>query len=128
MTEENPQTPAEYLEGLRKQFPYIKPYDDNDWDWTWGDEGYQYLESCDFGMAELTFQRLIASRPDDADGFEGLAMVYKALGHKVQAIILIDEAVRLANQRFSQGYIDEEVIREIAMEQRLIHDMPDPQA
>jgi tetratricopeptide (TPR) repeat protein len=123
MTDEISLTGPEYLEGLRKQFPEIKPYDEDDWDWTWSDEGYQFLEACDFGMAELTFQRLIASRPDDPDGFEGLAMVYKALGHKHQAVTLIDEAVRLAKMRCSQGHIDEEVLREIATTQHQIHEM-----
>jgi tetratricopeptide (TPR) repeat protein len=118
-------SPKTYLKGLRKLFPDIEPYADDDWDWTWSDEGYQFLEACDFGMAELTFQRLIASRPDDADGFEGLAMVYKALGHKPQAVILIDEAIRLAKGKFAKGALDEEVLEEIAMNQRLIHEMED---
>jgi len=124
MSDEQTQlSPEEYLKGLRSLFPEIKPYGEDDWDWTWSDEGYQFLEACDFGMAELTFQRLIASRPDDADGFEGLAMVYKALGHKPQAIILIDEAVRLAKIRFAEEAIDLEALEEIAMNQRLIHEM-----
>lgn len=118
-------SPKAYLKGLRKLFPEIQPYAEDDWDWTWSDEGYQFLEACDFGMAEMTFQRLIASRPDDADGFEGLAMVYKALGHKPQAIILIDEAVRLAKIRFSEDAIDLETLEDIAMNQRLIHEMDD---
>jgi hypothetical protein len=78
-------------------------------------------------MAELTFQRVIAARPKDPDGFEGLAMVYKAVGHKREAIILIDEAVALAKKRFAQEYIDEEALHEIAMAQRLIHEMEDDQ-
>ena len=116
-------SPKAYLKGLRKLFPDIAPYADDDWDWTWSDEGYQFLEACDFGMAELTFQRLIASRPDDADGFEGLAMVYKALGHKPQAVILIDEAVRLAKGKFAKGDLDEDALQDIAMNQRMIHEM-----
>ncbi len=123
MADEKELSPKEYLNGLRTLFPEIKPYAEDDWDWTWSDEGYQFLEACDFGMAELTFQRLIASRPDDPDGFEGLAMVYKALGHKPQAIILIDEAVRLAKIRFAEEAIDLEALEEIAMSQRLIHEM-----
>ncbi len=123
MEDEEQLSPKAYLKGLRKLFPEIKPYGEDDWDWTWSDEGYQFLEACDFGMAELTFQRLIASRPDDPDGFEGLAMVYKALGHKPQATILIDEAIRLAKARFSQGHIDIDALEEIAMSQRLIHEM-----
>jgi tetratricopeptide (TPR) repeat protein len=123
MTTKKQLTPKQYLAGLRKQFPDIRPYDEDDLDWAWCDDGYQFLEGCDFGMAELTFQRVIAARPDDPDGFEGLAMVYKAIGHKREAMILIDEAVVLAKKRFAQEYIDEEALLEIAMAQRMIHEM-----
>jgi len=126
MNEEHIPSPRAYLSGLRKQFKdEIKPYSEDDWDWTWSDEGYQLLEACDFGMAELTFQRVIAARPDDADGYEGLAMVYKALGYKQQATILITEAIRLAKASFAKGHLDEEVLTEMAMNQRLIHEMED---
>lgn len=114
-----------YLKGLREQFPDIAPYGEDDWDWTWADDGYQFLEACDFGMAELMFQRLIVARPDDPDGFEGLAMVYKAIGIRGQAVLLIDEAVRLAEKRVADDYLEPEVLGEIQDAQRLIHDMPD---
>jgi hypothetical protein len=126
MTDQQPLSADKYLKGLRKQFAdEIKPYGEDDLDWTWPDEGYQFLESCDFGMAELTFQRVIAARPNDPDGFEGLAMVYKTLGHKEQAVILIAEALLLAKARFAKGHIDIEALEEIAMNQSLIHEMDD---
>ena len=123
MVDKQTPSPAAYLKGLRKLFPDIQPYADDEWDWTWSDEGYQFLEACDFGMAELTFQRLIASRPDDPDGFEGLAMVYKSLGHKPQALILIDEAIRLAKIKYAKGDLDEDALQDIAMNQGMIHEM-----
>ena len=126
MTDQEPLSAEKYLKGLRELFAdEIKPYDEDDWDWTWPDEGYQFLETCDFGMAELTFQRVIAARPDDSDGFEGLAMGYKALGRKPQAVILITEALRLAKEGYAKGHIDIEALEEIAMAQRLIHEMSD---
>ncbi len=126
MTEDKELSPKAYLKGLREQFPdEIKPYSEDDWDWTWPDEGYQFLESCDFGMAELMFQRVIVARPDDPDGFEGLSIVYKALGHKSQATILIAEALRLAKARYAKGGIDVEALEEIAEMQNLIHEMDD---
>jgi Flp pilus assembly protein TadD len=76
-------------------------------------------------MAELTFQRVISARPKDPDGYEGLAMVYKAIGHKHEAVILIDEALKFAKKRFAEEYIDEEILREIAMNQGYIHEMED---
>ncbi len=114
-----------YLKGLLELFPDIRPYDMDDLDWTWADEGYQFLEACDFGMAELTFQRLITARPRDPDGFEGLAMVYQALGIRNQACALIDEARRLAEQRVAEDVLDQDVLDEITEAQKRIHAMPE---
>jgi hypothetical protein len=117
---ERDQALADYVEGLYEEHPDIKPYDTDDWDFTWADEGYQFLEGCDFGMAELTFQRLIAARPD---GFEGLATVYQALGIRDWAMLLIDEAVRLAELRIAAGLLDAEVLAEITEAQERIYEM-----
>jgi tetratricopeptide (TPR) repeat protein len=120
---ERDQALADYVEGLYEEHPDIKPYDTDDWDFTWADEGYQFLEGCDFGMAELTFQRLIAARPDDPEGFEGLATVYQALGIRDWAMLLIDEAVRLAELRIAAGLLDAEVLAEITEAQERIYEM-----
>ncbi len=114
-----------YLKGLQEQFPDVKAYGEDDWDWTWADEGYQFLEACDFGMAELTFQRLIVARPQDPDGFEGLALVYQALGIRAQAQALIDEAVRLAEIHVEEDRLDEDALEEMREEQQRILDMPE---
>ena len=114
-----------YLKGLQEQFPDVKAYGEDDWDWTWADEGYQFLEACDFGMAELTFQRLIVARPQDPDGFEGLALVYQALGIRAQAQALIDEAVRLAEIHVEEDRLDEDALEEMREEQERIQDMPE---
>lgn len=114
-----------YLKGLQEQFPDVKAYGEDDWDWTWADEGYQFLEACDFGMAELTFQRLIVARPQDPDGFEGLALVYQALGIRAQAQALIDEAVRLAEIHVAEDRLDEDALEEMLEEQQRILDMPE---
>ena len=113
-----------YLAGLREQFSDIKPYGEDDWDWTWADEGYQFLEACDFGMAELTFQRLIVARPQDPDGFEGLALVYQALGIRAQALALIDEALQLASVQVTEDRLGPEVLVEIQDEKQRIRAMP----
>jgi tetratricopeptide (TPR) repeat protein len=113
-----------FLAGLQEQFPDIKAYGEDDWDWTWADEGYQFLEACDFGMAELTFQRLIVARPQDPDGFEGLALVYQALGIRAQALALIDEALKLASVLVSEDRLDPEALVEIRDEQQRIRSMP----
>lgn len=117
-----------YLEKLREAFPDIKPYDMDDWDFSWADEGYQFLESCDFGMAELTFQRLVTARPNDPDGFEGLALVYQAIGIRKWAVLLIDEALRLAKKQVDADLLDQEALHEIRAEQERIHAMSEKQA
>ncbi len=125
---ERDETLVEYVAGLYGQFPDIRPYDMDDWDFTWSDEGYQFLEACDFGMAELMFQRVIAARPDDPDGFEGLALVYQALGIRDWAVRLIDEAIRLARQKQESDMLDAEVLAELSAEQERIYALPQKQA
>jgi L-rhamnose isomerase len=114
-----------YLKKLQEAFPDIRPYKMDDWDFSWADDGYQFLEACDFGMAELTFQRLVTARPRDPDGFEGLAMVYHALGLREWAVLLIDEAIRLARKQRDADLLDEAVLHEMQMEQKQIHAMPE---
>lgn len=121
---DNQKVVQEYVSGLYERFPDIRAYDVDDWDWTWADEGYQFLEACDFGMAELTFQRLIAARPRHPDGYEGLALVYQAIGLRVWAVLLIDEAVRLARKQLAEDVLDADVLDEILEEQGRIHAMP----
>lgn len=117
-------TIEDYVEGLRERFPDIKAYGEDDWDWSWADEGYGYLEACDFGMAELMFQRVVVSRPNDLDGYEGLALVYQALELREPALMMIKEAVRLAQQELVEERIDPEVIAELEAEQTRILALP----
>lgn len=118
-------TPQEYLDRLRHQFPDIRPYGEDDWDWNWADEGMEALEAGDYGWAEYRFQQLIASQPNHCDGYEGLALVYRALGFKRQALILIEEALRIAQEHREKDWIDQEVVDEIRLERDMIRAMPD---
>jgi len=123
MDNENNICGEKFLKGLREQFPDIRPYDEDDWDWTWGDEGLEFLEAGDFGMAELKFQQLIAAQPEHPDGYEGLALVYKQIQRKQEAVVLIDEAVRLAEVLMEKGHLDSEALDEMFMEQAEIRAM-----
>lgn len=117
--------PQEYLDRLRHQFPDIRPYGEDDWDWNWADEGMEALEAGDYAWAEYRFQQLIASQPNHSDGYEGLALVYQALGFKRQALILIEEAFRIAKEHRQKDWIDQEVLDEIRLERERIRAMPD---
>jgi tetratricopeptide (TPR) repeat protein len=105
-----------FLDKLRKQFPNIRPYGEEDWDWTWADEGHELLEAEDFVAAERKFQELIASQPDHPDGYEGLALVYKAIERFPESEILIEEAVRLSAALVEKDHMDREVLAEILEE------------
>ena len=105
---------------LRERHPDVRPYGEDDADWTWADEGMELMEAGDYGMAALKFEELICSQPDESDGYEGLALVYQALGRSEEALLLIKEAVRLARQHVEKGYMDREVLEEILEEQDAI--------
>ncbi|OGV62836.1 MAG: hypothetical protein A2283_02720 [Lentisphaerae bacterium RIFOXYA12_FULL_48_11] len=112
----------EFVKNLLKKYPDIKPHKEDDWDWTWSDEGYDAMEGGDFSLAEYKFEQLIVAEPDHLEGYEGLALTYQAEGRKSEAIILIDHAVKLANKLLKLDGIDREALNEIIVEQREIHD------
>jgi len=109
---------------LGRRFPEIRPYGEDDWDWTWADEGMDYLDAGDYAMAELKFQQVVVSQPDHCDGYEGLALLYQRIGSRREALILIDEAVRIARLHVNRGWMDPEVLEEIAAERESILGMP----
>ena len=94
------------------------------WDWTWADEGMDLLDNGEVLLAERKFQELILARPDDFDGYEGLAMVCKAMGRREEAVMLIEHAVQLAGASLARDFIDRQVFDEVADEQREILNMP----
>lgn len=114
---------ARYVANLRKDLPDIRAYDEDDW--TWADDGLDQLELGEYELAERTFQSLILSQPNHFDGFEGLALVYEALGKKAKAVMLITEAFRLARLFYEAKDLDAEVMEEIFQEHRRILAMPD---
>jgi Flp pilus assembly protein TadD len=105
---------------LQRKLTYIRPYGEDDWDWTWADEGMEFLESGDVGMAELKFQELIAAQPEHPDGYEGLALVCELRGDLERAVVLIDEAVRLAQALLARDHVDRHVLEAIAASQSRI--------
>jgi tetratricopeptide (TPR) repeat protein len=115
---------AELRDRLQKEIPDIRPGGADDWDWTWADEGMDLLETEDYLLAERKFQELILARPDDCDGYEGLALVYQAMGCKREAGLLIDHAVRIAEKLVAKDHIDQEVLDAILAEQQQIQAMP----
>ena len=109
-----------FRERLRERFPDIRPYGEEDWDWTWADEGMEFLNAQDYAMAELRFQELIAAQPGHCDGYEGLALVYARTGRKDEALVLMDEAIRIAQLHAREGLLENEVVGELVGERDAI--------
>jgi tetratricopeptide (TPR) repeat protein len=117
-------SPVERLvEKLRRENPDIRPYAEDDWDWTWADEGLDLLDSGDPLLAEKKFQELIVAQPEHPDGYEGLALVYRELGRKDEAVMLIQHAVELARVLLAREEIDPGVLAELQAEQVQIEAM-----
>jgi len=110
-----------FVKKLLKKYPDIRPSKEDDWDWTWADDGYELLEAQDYLQAESKFEQLIVSQPDAFDGYEGLALTYQAQGRKSEAEILIDHAVKIATRSLKNDAIDREALDEMLAEQLEIH-------
>ena len=111
----------EFVKKLLKKHPGIKPHKEDDWDWTWADEGYDAMEGGDYSLAEYKFEQLIVSQPDHFEGYEGLALAYQAENRSSEAIILIDHAVKLAGRFLKIEGIDRETYADLLAEQQQIH-------
>ena len=110
---------AELTAQYRKQFPYIRPNEEDDWEWF---EGAKELEQeGKYPAAEVLFKKLIVSMPDHHDGFEGLALLYQRLGNP-DAVPLIREAYRMALGFYEEDTLDEPVLKEIEAEMNSIEE------
>jgi hypothetical protein len=124
MTEET-LTISAYMERLREQNPDIRPCGEEDWDWNWADEGVDLMECGEYLLAERKFQELILARPNEYEGYEGLALVCRALWLKEEAALLIGHAVLLAQAEVERDLLDRAVLDELAAEQNEILSMAD---
>mgnify|MGYP000598560550 CR=1 FL=1 len=117
----NPDLPSpieRLLERLQRENPEIRPYGEDDWDWTWADEGMELLDGGDTLLAEKKFEELIVAQPEHPDGYEGLALVYERLGRKAEAVVLMRHAVHLAQKLVERDWLDADVLEAIVQEQR----------
>lgn len=112
----------QFVKALIKKYPEIKPHKEDDWDWTWADDGFDFLDSGEFEQAEYMFEQVIVSQPDFFEGYEGLALAYQAEGRRSEAILLIDHAVKLAKRLLAKDGLDRDALNEILSEQRQIHE------
>jgi tetratricopeptide (TPR) repeat protein len=97
-----------YLEAIRRDFPQIRPYQEDDFEWR--NEGMDLLQAGQIVQAERKFKQLLLSQPEHWDGAEGLAMVYHRIGDKPRALFFVQRALRLAEESFRKDEVDPEVI------------------
>ena len=105
-------TREDLLEQLREQLPKIHNFQDFD-ECKWENEGLALLKSRKYYKAKKIFKQLILFQPEYHGGYADLALVYKALGKKEEAIFLINEAINLAHISFKEGFLDKEVLEEM---------------
>lgn len=101
----------QFLKELRQEIPYIKAFEEDDWDWY--NEGIELLKKGDFERAEKKFKELILSQPDHHDGYEGLARVYMKMGRLEDSLFLIEAAIELAGKFLEDGSLDIEILEEL---------------
>jgi tetratricopeptide (TPR) repeat protein len=100
-----PTTLAEHLDRMRKEFPHIRPFEEED-DLNWWNNGLDALEANQLSQAERIFKKLTLAQPEHFDGYFGLAQVYQHQGQLAAAILLADEAIRLAEVMLPEGDLD----------------------
>ena len=104
-------TCKQFLEKLRREIPYIKAHEEDDWDWY--NEGMEFLKKRELEKAEKKFKELILSQPEHHDGYEGLARVYMEKGRLKESLFLIGEAIKLAEKFLEEGSLDIEALEEL---------------
>lgn len=122
---DEPLTIEKYVEWLRAEIPDVTPCADEDMDWGWVDTGLELLEEGDTLLAERKFQELVLARPDDMEGYEGLALVCHHLGRRREAVLLITHAIELARRDVGRDLVDADVLEQLYGEEREILAMPE---
>jgi tetratricopeptide (TPR) repeat protein len=105
-------TLAEYLDHMRKEFPHLRPFEEED-DLNWWNDGLDALEANRLPRAETIFKKLALAQPEHFDGYFGLAQVYQRQGQLAAAILFADEAIRLAEAMLPEGDLDPLMVEEL---------------
>ncbi|OHD11012.1 MAG: hypothetical protein A2086_10100 [Spirochaetes bacterium GWD1_27_9] len=107
----------DYLEELKKEFPEIRAFDEDDF--YWEQEAYDYLKQNDTENAGKIFKKLCLSQPAHHGGFEGLAFVYYKTGEKDKALWFMEKAIAITQSPLIDYTIAISTIKE--METNLIN-------
>jgi len=99
----------DYLVQIKKQYPHIRPLEEED-DIEWWNQGLDLIEAGDLDAAEEVFKKLTLAQPDMPDGFNGLGLVYEKRGDRPKAEAFIREAIPKAQGRVQAGHMDAALI------------------
>ena len=103
-----PSTPTTldgHLRRMRKEFPNIRPFAEED-DINWWNDGLDAMRANQLQRAEKIFKKLVLAQPEHFDGYYGLAQVYHHQHLIPQAILFVDEALRLALPFLEDGSLE----------------------
>lgn len=101
----SPPTLEDQLRRMRREFPHIRPFEEEDDDHWWND-GLDALQANQLQRAELIFKKLTLAQPEHFDGCYGLAQVYQRRRQFDLAILFADEAIRLGQAFIDDGTLD----------------------
>ncbi|WDN87803.1 hypothetical protein BuS5_03916 [Desulfosarcina sp. BuS5] len=99
---------ADYLEQIRKEIAYIKPYENQDFEWY--NKGMTLLRNAKLEAAELKFKELVMSQPKHHNGYHGLALTYQKMGRKDESVFFMEEAIARAKSFVDEGTMDQEAL------------------
>lgn len=111
-----------YIAEIYREITYLKAHQEDDW--TWMDEGLDFLEEGMIESAEIRFRELIVAQPEGADGYEGLALTYRETGDRKRALYFIDQAIARAQLAAEAGTLESEALDELFAERESIRAMP----
>lgn len=97
-----------YLKELRDEFPEIKAFDEDDFEWI--DEANEFIRKGKIKKAEELYKKLCLSQPEHFDGFLGVARICYERSEQEKALWFMKQAVKKAKAFLTEDAIDEEVI------------------
>ncbi len=100
---------SEYLEQINRQYPNIRPYEEED-DIEWWNQGLDMIQAGRLDAAEEIFKKLVLAQPEHSDGFNGLGLVYEKRADQTMAELFLKEAIRRAEQMVKDGDMDVELL------------------
>lgn len=100
-----------YLKEIKREFPGLKPYEDDDLEWI--NEAMDFFRNEEYDEAAVLLKKLCLSQPDHFDGFEGLAYYYYIKGDFERADWFMQEAIKRAVKFLNDDSIDPDKIEEM---------------